>query len=340
MRTDLPFGLGFRGLGVSNQHDPRRRDRPHRIVVLVLLVAVLTFSLVRTDWAHARLDSLMSTVDGLTNSEPQPRPTEGLWLTRLVHTDFDSLLDGPISAGAFDASLGGSDWSAATYDDTSVVPDSRGGKAMRVTLDAGTIRTAPSGNNGIVVIVPLRRVVQNACLSYDVKFDDHFDWSMGGKLPGLIGVAPGVSPSLPAGGHPAGDLGWSARPMWLGPGASSAPDPGNVIASYVYSPHQKDRYGDDVWWNASFTRGDWLTVKQCYTMNTVGKADGVLRAWLDGRLAVHLTDYVYRTRPDVGVSHLAWSVFRGGQTPDWASPQTDTIDFDNVSVTTGSTPAD
>ena len=63
-------------------------------------------------------------------------------------------------------------------------------------------------------MVPLARQVDNACLSYDLRFDANFDWSLGGKLPGLSGVAPGVSPTLPAGGGNPGDKGWSGRLMW------------------------------------------------------------------------------------------------------------------------------
>jgi hypothetical protein len=219
-------------------------------------------------------------------------------------------------------------------DDTSVVPDGHGGSALRVELQANTIHNEPKGNNGINAFVPLSRVVSNACVSYDVRFDQQFDWSLGGKLPGLLGVAPGVEPGLPTGGNVLRGLGWSGRMMWVGPGAYSMPGRTNMAISYLYHPTQPNRWGDNVRWNESFTPGQWHQVRQCYTMNTVGLRDGKLSAWFDGRQVLDRQHVVYRTREDVGITHLAWSVFRGGHTTAWAAAKSDHIDFDNVEVTT------
>jgi hypothetical protein len=260
-----------------------------------------------------------------------PPPT-----TVLLKADFNNLPVGPITPANFISALGGSNHSTGTYDDTSVVADPRGsGNVLRTTLDAGTIHSIPAGNNGIAVFPPLSRAVDNACIDYDLRFDDQFDWSLGGKLPGLLGVAPGVSPALPTGGNVAGDKGWSGRMMWLGKGTYGITVP-NVALSYMYDPNQASQYGDNLWWNKSFTAGAWHHVRQCYVMNTVGQANGTLEAWLDGQLVLDRTDFVYRTRPDVSINYLAWHVFRGGNTINWAGSRTDTIDFDNVVVTTTS----
>ena len=121
--------------------------------------------------------------------------------------------------------------------------------------------------------------------------------------------------------------------MWLGPGAYRMPGRENTVASYMYGPQQPGKYGENIWWNTSFRRGVWQHVKQCYEMNTVGRHDGLLRAWLDGREVVNRTDYVYRTRDDVSISHLSWGIFRGGHTLAWAGQRTGTVDIDNVTVT-------
>jgi hypothetical protein len=252
----------------------------------------------------------------------------------LLRAGFNNLPQGRISPAGFISQLGGTNKSTGVYDDTSVVPNSRGsGKMLRTTLDKGTIHSIPSGNNGIVVFSKLRRAVTQACISYDLRFDGQFDWSLGGKLPGLLGVAPGVAPSVPTGGTYPGDRGWSGRLMWLGKGTYSITKP-DMALSYMYGPDQKSQYGDNVFWNRSFVRGRWHHVRQCYDMNTVGKANGRLEAWLDGQVVVNRTNFVYRTRNDVAVNYLSWSVFRGGHTLSWAGSRTDTIDFDNVLVTT------
>jgi hypothetical protein len=254
--------------------------------------------------------------------------------TTLLATNFDHLARGQVTPTEYRSAIGGSNNSTWDYDDSSIVASARGGNAYRVTLEKGTIRGNPSGNHGIVIYVPLKRQVDNACIRYNVKFDGNFDWSLGGKLPGLEGVAPGVSPSKPSGGGNAGELGWSGRMMWLTPKSYSWAGPVNQMVQYMYNPNQAGYYGDNVRWNKSFTAGKWHRLRMCYVMNTVGKADGILRTWLDGAQVLNITHYVYRLRNDVHISHLAWEIFRGGGDLSWAGKRDDYIDFDNLRIST------
>jgi hypothetical protein len=178
--------------------------------------------------------------------------------------------------------------------------------------------------------------VDNACLSYDIRFSPTFDWDMGGKLPGLQGVRPGISAATPTGGGNPGDKGWSGRLMWLGPQAYSWAGPTNEVVSYMYGPRQVDYYGDNYRWHRAFVAGTWHKVKICYRMNTVGSANGMLTAWMDGTKVLDVTNYVYRLRSDVHISHLNWSIFRGGAKTEWASSRDGYVDIDNVLVTTTS----
>ena len=255
--------------------------------------------------------------------------------TSLLSDDFDGLPLGAVTPQGFISAVGGNVTSRDLYDDTSVVADGQGGGALRTTLVGGTVHSIPEGNNGINTFIKLPHPVQSACISYDIKFDRYFDWSLGGKLPGLLGVEAGVPPSLPTGGKDAGNHGWSGRLMWLGPGAYSHVLPrSNEIASYMYYPDQPGDYGDNVWWNTGFVAGEWQHVAQCHTMNTPGRANGVLRSWLDGKLVVNRSDFVYRKDTDVAISHLSWSIFRGGHSLEWAGDRTNYIDIDNLEVTT------
>jgi len=256
--------------------------------------------------------------------------------TTLIFADFESAPTGRMSPATFTKELGGT-VSSYSLDDSSVV-DTGGhrGKVYRIHLEKGTIRDNPSGNHGIVAVSELSRKVNQACIRYRVRFSKDFDFSLGGKLPGLEGVAPGVSPSVPAGGGNPGDKGWSGRMMWVGPEAYSWAGPVNMAVSYMYGPEQESTYGDNVRWNEAFGDGRWHRVKQCYRMNTVGRSNGKLRAWMDREKVLEVTDHVYRLRKDVHVSHLMWDVFRGGGTLDWAGSRDGHIDFDNVKVTTRS----
>jgi hypothetical protein len=263
----------------------------------------------------------------LTHQALPPSSTRLASVTTLESAGFDSLPTGRISAKSFNAELGGGYWDEKNYDDSSVQTDTRGtGKVYRLTLQAGTIHDNPSGNNGIVAVIPLAKQVDNACLAYDIRFDPNFDWSLGGKLPGLSGVAPGVAATWPAGGNYGGSKGWSGRMMWHG---------GGKMESYMYGPKQTSRYGDGIAWPKTFVRGRWHRVQMCYTMNTPGTANGKLQTWFDGQQVLNITNHVYRTRSDVHISHMMWSIFRGGSTMDWAGSRTSYIDIDKVTITTG-----
>jgi hypothetical protein len=273
------------------------------------------------------------------------RPTGGVYVPNpgpgipaggagtLIRATFDNLPNGVISPANFKSTLGGTYGQASYYDDTSIVPVAGRGKVIRTKLDAGTYKQAPAGNNGATMFIQLRRVVTRACMSYDIRFSNGFDWSLGGKLPGLEGVAPGTSAGYPTGGKVAGDKGWSGRLMWLGPRAYSWAGPSNGAVTYMYNPTQGGTYGDNVRWNRGFVAGSWHDIQVCYKMNTVGRSDGSLQTWMDGRLVVNNNAYKYRTRNDVGVSHLLWHIFRGGADSNWAGKTTGYVDIDNFTVT-------
>lgn len=247
--------------------------------------------------------------------------------------NFDNWANGAVVPSNFIASLGSTNSNASAYDDMSVVADSRGnGKVIRTKLRAGTIHSKPGSDNGNNFFVALPTVVDKACIAYDIKFDSNFDWSLGGKLPGLEGVAPGVSPSTPTGGGET-QLGWSGRAMWLTPKSYGWAGPTNMGLSYMYHSRQSSTWGDNERWNKSFVAGRWHNVKQCYAMNTVGQANGQLKAWFDGVQVINNSSYVYRSRNDVRITHMIFSVFRGGGTLDWAGSRDSYIDIDNVKIT-------
>ncbi|MFT4010238.1 MAG: hypothetical protein QM655_09390 [Nocardioidaceae bacterium] len=257
---------------------------------------------------------------------------------RVLATGFDTAPIGPMRVRTYRSTIGGP-VGAKNLDDTSIRVDKRGGRVIRTTLRAKTIHSIPAGNNGINTFRPLRRLgatskrIDDACLAYRIRFDKHFDWSLGGKLPGLEGVAPGVAPSYPTGGTRPGSKGWSGRQMWVGPEAYSWAAPTNMGLNYMYGPDQASAYGDNILWHRAFDRGRWHSVQVCYTLNTVGQADGVLQTWYDGQIVVRDTTWVYRTAGNVHINYLAWSVFRGGHTAAWAGKRTGYVEFDDLRVT-------
>ena len=89
---------------------------------------------------------------------------------------FFNLSNVGVYQGNFNAQLGSRYTVTTPFDDSSVT--SRGtGKAYRLRLASGSYKNYPAGNNGIVTFVPLARQVDNACLSYDIRFSPTFDLS-------------------------------------------------------------------------------------------------------------------------------------------------------------------
>ena len=163
-------------------------------------------------------------------------------------------------------------------------------------------------------------------LAYDIRFDPGFDWSIGGELPGLSGVAPGVPPTYPAGGgNLRGIKGWSGRMMWGSPAAR--------WMSYMYGASQVSKYGDGIA-GRSTSCSVVAPGQQCYTMNSARRRQRQAAGLVRRPQVLNVTNRVYRTRSDVHISHLMWSIFRGGSSMDWAGSRNSYIDFDNVTITT------
>lgn len=248
--------------------------------------------------------------------------------------NFDSLPQGHISGAAYAKAFPGSPTADGVYQDMAIVKDVRGGgNILRTALYANTYHSSPNGRqNGAAFSIRLPQSYDRACISYELNFSRAFGFSWGGKLPGLQGASASSGQPVPAAGKP-NPYGWSGRIMWLGPGAYRWAGPSNMAVSYMYHPEQTADYGDNVRWNVAFAKGTWHRVQQCYVMNTIGKSDGILRAWMDGVQVVDDNAFLYRTMSDVHITQISWNIFRGGHTSDWASPVDGLVYIDNVQVT-------
>ena len=256
----------------------------------------------------------------------------------IIDADFDGTKRGAVDPTSFRKELGPTNKNKSAYLGMTYRKDYRGsGNVVRTKLTKDKIIQSSGEGRGNVLMIKLPGSYDSACMSYDIRFATGFDFSAGGKLPGFVGVAPGVAPSTPAGGGSIAH-GWSGRLMWLGSKMWKFvrdADRSNMVVTYLYHPGQDREWGDNVSWGSSFKPGVWHTVKQCNVMNTVGKANGELRTWFDGKLVLDQDDVVYRTDPKVHITHFDWSVFRGGNTKEWAGTKTSYVDLDNLKITAG-----
>lgn len=160
------------------------------------------------------------------------------------------------------------------------------------------------------------------------------DWKPdieGGKMPGFAGTygRAGWGNRITDGTD-----GWSARGSFsrafpLRPGEK----PLTALGSYVYHAEVKSPFG--VHWSWSLGRGGlvynerWYCVEQHVKLNTPGKHDGVLRAWIDGVLVSERTGISFRTVADLRIESLWMNVYHGGTAK---SPRDMSLYIDNVVI--------
>jgi hypothetical protein len=161
------------------------------------------------------------------------------------------------------------------------------GASLAVEYPKGQVGTKQTGAQWKTI---LPNPVEEACLSYRVKFSEGFDFVRGGKLPGLAG---GTAPSGSV--QADGFNGWTGRLMWRTNFSGTPGQPEQVTSGGIsYAKHvnsgfnQDGRQEDRVFWenadgtNTVLNSGVWYEIRQRVVMNTPGQKDGILQIWLDG----------------------------------------------------------
>ena len=209
-----------------------------------------------------------------------------------------------LTAADLQSSLGGND--AGVIDNVSVAKLKDGPAPVAITVRMPKGSTSPNGSpKGGMSFPWLPRSVQGktaACLSYSVLLPADFQFNRGGALPGIHGAEPDVaSPDE-----------FTARMVWR------ESDLGGTNLRLTTAGETRTSAAD----RESFPlpRGHWVKLEQEVVLNTPKQADGVLRVWVDGALALERTDLTYRTKPGVVVSGVAADVFYGTADGTGAAP--------------------
>ena len=185
------------------------------------------------------------------------------------------------------------------------------------------------GSERVVFRYPIGAKVDEATLSFDVRFDRDFQWTHGGKLHGL-------GPRKPiTGGKERKPDGWSARVMFKKDGR---------CATYLYDQDEKKKYG--VGYTSGhpvFAAGKWHRVVLQVKLNDPGQSNGYARILIDGKEAVRSERIAFRGKggDDTLLQQFLFSTFHGGNTSKWApmdkngQPTTVHAYFDNFTVVEG-----
>ena len=192
------------------------------------------------------------------------------------------------------------------------------GTFLRVFYPKGKVRSKESGAQFLIPLVPSREVT----LSYRFRFAEDFDFSRGGKLPGLSSGG-----SLFTGRErPGAQGGWSARFMWRSLGASEL---------YLYHREMKDDSGDHIPLKHRFRRGVWHTITQQVIMDPDDPHQGTIRVFLDGELTLEIKDLTLGGDNFGPADTFYFSTFFGGSNRNWAPGHTCHIDFDDILIQPG-----
>jgi hypothetical protein len=153
----------------------------------------------------------------------------------------------------------------------------------------------------------------------------------GGKLPGISATYGNAGWG---GRRSDGASGWSMRGSFLPTPSVGNPYHGRIpLGTYAYHADMKDDTGDAWQWSAGgqalLDRDRWYCVEQYFRVNRVGESDGVLRAWVDGRLVFERAGIRVRDVASIRIEEIWMNVYFGGRQP---SPTEMHLFIDNVVV--------
>jgi hypothetical protein len=230
------------------------------------------------------------------------------------------------------------DWPGCTFEDG--VSEARVSIVRAANLDWWRVTYAAGGSGpdrgGSGWRWQFVRRPHRACeLSYELLFDEGFEFVKGGKLPGLCGGPETITGGKTCTGHD----GWSARLMWRKDGRGQA---------YVYHAAKQKDYGDEFDFpdDVHFPIGVPLTVRIAVGMNEPGRCDGTLRVWMTdaanhSQLVVDRSDLQYTNTDTIGVDSVLFNTFHGGHDASWAPRHACSACFTEFRVTgEGDAPAD
>jgi hypothetical protein len=153
---------------------------------------------------------------------------------------------------------------------------------------------------------------------YSVRFDAGWDFSRGGKLPGIAGA------TAPTGCVTTSGDGFSARLMWRQEGR---------LIGYMYDIDKSEECGTPLNTTFNFKINQWHKVKQRVKLNTARNRDGEVQVWVDGVEQVNTKRPLMAEAPNRRIDVILFHSFFGGSTNDWAPSRDVTISFSEIYAT-------
>ncbi len=201
---------------------------------------------------------------------------------------------------------------------------------VNVTYKGG--KFGPHAVNTPQYYITLDKPNDEATLEYEVFFEKGFDFNRGGKIHGLASAK-----AISGGNKSVADF--SVRLMWRSGGNGEA---------YLYVPpelqtseykksctEQNASYGDSLGRGKfKFVPNAWNKIKVYVKLNDVGKHNGIVRVFHNGKEAIECDCVTFRNNKSTQIRVFMFSTFFGGSTQDWAPKDGQDAKFRNFVVTT------
>ncbi|WP_299313153.1 polysaccharide lyase [uncultured Aquimarina sp.] len=223
--------------------------------------------------------------------------------------DFDHLSSGQYNRDQIKEALNVSFCKGADEGRVHISDFENRGKVLDVKYPKGQVKT---GQSGMHTKVPfdVEGEFDELYISYWIYFPEDFEFRAGGKLPGLAYQTSERNMSLRLMWRYDGlvefYVHYNTEPTWDGWHASI-----NWSLTDPYDEPNGEPQADQV----KFKKGQWNHVEMYNKLNTPGQNDGIMRGWLNGDLAIDITDngdYRQADEGDIHLNIIYLSTFFGG----------------------------
>lgn len=196
------------------------------------------------------------------------------------------------------------------------------GRALRIRVDEG-------GHYGVSLVYRFAKQIgrepEEVYFRYYIRLAPDWNPERGGKLPGIGGTYGRAG----WGGRPVdGTDGWSARGLF-----GDQQDGKTPVGFYAYHADMPGKYGENWYWERDgfdgLEKNRWYCIEQHVRMNTPGKKDGILRAWVNDKLVYEKSDVRMRHVDSLKIETVWINVYYGGS---WTATNNYHLFIDDIAI--------
>lgn len=206
------------------------------------------------------------------------------------------------------------------------------GKVLRAFYPQGKLKTEDSGfHTKLFWDNPTNEKQEELYFSYNIYIPEDFEFRAGAKIPGLAYQTRDRNMSVRLMWRYDGKLEYynhfNTKPSWEGWSAS--------VDWSLTGPYSKLVNGQVQADQAKLKKGQWNHIELYNKLNTPGQSDGIMRAWLNGVLALDITDnedYRQADEGDIGLNCIYLSTFFGGSDENYEPTKDQYAYFDDFII--------